>query len=263
MKTTEFPLARTLVIALVAVSATVPLFAQEDEAAEAAPPEPLWESALGLSYVATTGNTETSSFGLDFKASRRPTPWGLDLVATFTRAEENENLTAEQYLVGGRALRRLNDRWSVFAGLSWARDTFAGYDSRWIAETGVEYLALETARHKLSFDLGLTWTKEDRIFLDELTQEEFTESFDWLGAVAGLAYEWTISDSASLTERILYYPNFDDSSDWRLASDTALTASLTELLALQLSYQIRYRNRPIDNNESTDTTTRMSVVLTF
>lgn len=269
MKTTPSSVTRTLIIGLVAVLAALPVLAQEEGGEEAAP-EPLWESAFGLSYVATTGNTETSSFGLDFKSSRRPTPWGLDLVATFTRAEENENLTAEQYLVGGRALRRLNDRWSAFAGLSWARDTFAGYDSRWIAEAGVEYLALESARHKLSFDLGLTWTKEDRILTREVTPpvvpqefEEYTESFDWLGAVAGLAYEWTISDSASLTERLLYYPNFDDSSDWRLASDTALRASLTELLALQLSYQIRYRNRPIDNNESTDTTTRMSVVLTF
>ena len=262
MKMTGKTVIRYLMIGLVAGLAAIPVLAQEEGGEEAAP-EPLWESALGLSYVATTGNTETSSFGLDFKAARRPTPWGLDLVATFTRAEENENLTAEQYLVGGRALRRLNDRWSAFAGLSWARDTFAGYDGRWIAEAGVEYLALESARHTLSFDLGLTWTTEDRIFVDELTEEEFTESFDWLGAVAGLAYEWTISDSASLTERLLYYPNFDDSSDWRLASETALKASLTEMLALQLSYQIRYRNLPIDDNESTDTTTRMSVVLTF
>lgn len=262
MKTTPSSVTRTLIIGLVAVLAAWPVLAQEEGDQEAAP-EPLWESALGLSYLATTGNTETSSFGLDFKAARRPTPWGLDLVATFTRAEENENLTAEQYLVGGRALRRLSDRWSLFAGASWARDTFSGFENRWIAEAGVEYLAFESARHKLTVDLGLTWTKEDRIFLDELSQEEFTESFDWLGAVAGLAYEWTISDSASLTERLLYYPNFDDSSDWRVASDTALRASLTEMLALQLSYQIRYRNQPIDTNESTDTTTRISVVLNF
>jgi len=255
-------LARVVVVVLSVIVASIPVVAQ-DVAVEEAPPEPLWESSLGLSYVATTGNTETSTFGLDFSSKRRPDPWGLDLMATFTRAEDGKTLTAEQYLVGGRALRQVGDRWSVFAGLSWARDTFSGFENRWIVEAGGEYLAIDSGSQRLAFDLGLTWTSEDRILFDELTQEEFTETFDWLGAVAGLTWEWTISDSASLTERLLYYPNFDESSDWRLASDTALKASLTKLLALQLSYQVRYRNLPIDNNEKTDTTTKMSVVLNF
>jgi putative salt-induced outer membrane protein len=261
MKSTEPNRKRIALVALLALVAAAPVFAQ-DEAAEEAP-EPLWKSALGLSYVATTGNTDTSTFGLDFSSKRRPTPWGLELVATFTRAEDSNVVTAEQYLVGGRALRELNHRWSVFAGLSWARDPFSGFDNRWIAETGAQYLALDTPHHTLSFDAGLTWTSEDRILVDEPTQEEYTETFDWFGAVAGLSYEWTISDSASLTERLLYYPNFDVSSDWRLASDTALKASLTKMLALQLGYQVRYRNQPIDDNVKTDTTTKMSVVLNF
>jgi putative salt-induced outer membrane protein YdiY len=86
---------------------------------------------------------------------------------------------------------------------------------------------------------------------------------DWLGGVAGLKWHWAFSKSASLSQRVLYYPNFDESADWRLGSDTAVTASLTKLLALQFSYLVRYRNQPIDNLEKTDTTTKASVVLNF
>jgi putative salt-induced outer membrane protein len=223
----------------------------------------VWVTALGLSYVGTSGNTDTSSLGLDFRSTRRPTPWGLDLVATFTRAEDRDTVTAEQYLVGGRGSRSLNDRWSLFAGLSWARDTFGGFENRYIAEAGAEYLAVKTDRHTLSFDAGLTWTSEDQIRYDELTETEFTESVDWLGGVAGLKWDWAFSKSASLGERLLYYPNFDDTSDWRIASETAVTADLTKLLALQFSYLVRYRNQPIDDREKTDTTTKVSVVMSF
>ncbi len=253
----HFALIALLVVPLLATHA----FAQEE--AEEAAPEPLWTNALGLSYVGTSGNTDTSSLGLDFKSERRPTPWGLDLIATFTRAEDNGNITAEQYLVGGRALRQLSDRWLLFAGLSWAKDSFSGFDARYITEAGAEYLIVKTDKHTLSVDAGLTWTSEDQIFFDEVTAEEYTESVDWFGGIAGLTWDWAFSKNASLAQRLLYYPNFDEGSDWRVASDTAVKAALTDLMALQFSYLVRHRNQPIDNLEKTDTTTKVSVVFNF
>jgi putative salt-induced outer membrane protein len=250
-------LASGLVLALLAP----PLAAQED--AEEAPPEPNWTNELGLSYVGTSGNTDTSSFGLDYKGNRKPTPWGLDFLASFTRADDNGVVTAEQYFAGVRGLRQLNDRWSLFAGLSWARDPFSGFDNRYIAEAGAEFLAVKTEKHTLSFDAGLTWTSEDQILYDDVLMQEFTESVDWFGGVAGLKWDWAFSKSASLSQRLLFYPNFDDTTNWRLGSDTAVTASLTKLLALQFSYLVRYRNEPIGDNEETDTTTKVSVVLNF
>ncbi len=250
-------LAATVVLALTAI----PAVAQEGD--EEAAPEPNWKNELGLSYVGTTGNTDTSSFGLDYKGNRKPTPWGLDFLASFTRAEDGGVVTAEQYYAGVRGLRQLNDRWSLFAGLSWARDPFSGFENRYLVEGGAEFLMINTERNKLSFDAGLTWTSEDQIFYNDVTQKDDTNAVDWLGGVLGLKWDWAFSKNASLSQRLLYYPNFDNTADWRLGSDTAVKASLTKLLALQFSYLVRYRNQPIDDLEKTDTTTKVSVVLNF
>jgi len=247
-----------LMVALLAVSPAL-----ADDAAEEEKPEPNWTNSLGLSYVGTSGNTDTSSLGFDYKGDRKPTPWGLNLLASFTRSEDGGVVTSEQYYVGVRGLRELSKRWSVFAGLSWARDPFSGFENRYLVEGGAEVLAIKTDRQKLSFDVGLTWTSEDQILFDDATGTNFNETVDWIGGVAGLSWEWKFSKSASLTERLLYYPNFDDSADWRLGSDTAVKADLTKLLALQFSYLVRYRNQPIDDLEKTDTTTKASVVLSF
>jgi putative salt-induced outer membrane protein len=259
----------SLLIATAAVLfvAAGPAVAQEEEEA---PPEPNWSNELGLSYVGTTGNTETSTLGLDFKSVRKPTPWGLDLAASFTRAEDGNVVTAEQYYLGGRATRALNDRWSVFGGLAWARDPFTGFENRWLVEAGATFIAIDSERHTLSFDAGLSWNSEDQILTREVSPpveppvfEEYTESVDWFGGVAGLTWDWRFSKTASLNQRVLFHPNFDDTDDWRLGSDTAVTASLTKLLGLKFSYLIRHRNQPIEDREKTDTTTKVSVVMNF
>lgn len=249
---------RLLVLAGLILLASVSAFAQEEAPAEP-PPDP-WKGALGLSYVDTSGNSETSAFGLDFKVERLPEPWGLEIAGLFNRASDSGEVTAERYYLGGRVKRALGDRWELFGGLSGEKDEFAGFDLRLLVEAGVAYKLLLGPEHFLSVDAGLTYTDEDR-----LDPEPDASKF---GGVLGLAYEWKISDTTSFSERFLCYPNFEESSDWRLSSDTGIQTAISSLLAIKFSYEYRHRNEPLvlaDGSEadSTDTTTRFSVVFNF
>lgn len=218
-------------------------------------PEPLWKGSAGLSYLATTGNSDTETLGLDFQLDRRPTPWGLALRASFTRAEKDGEISAERLYANARALRSLSERWELFGGISGEQDELSSIELRTLIETGAIYRALLGPVHLLAFDGGLTWTDEDRV--SPLVDESF------LGALLGLAYEWKFSENAALKQRLTYFPNFDTSSDWRLESITSLATSLTQGLAIQLSYELRYRNEPLGANDDTDTTTKVSLVKTF
>jgi len=243
---------KILLAGLIAVVAAMPVLAQEEESEEE---EKLWENKLGLSFVKTTGNSQTQNFGLDFQGSRRPTPWGLEYRAFFNNAEDSGEKTAEQYYLGGRVTRKIGKRWDAFGGLSFARDEFAGFSLRTLVEAGVTYHALVGPKHHLSFDGGLTYTDEDRV--------DPNPDDSWPGAVLGLDYEFKITDKSSFTQSVDYYPNFDDSADWRITAETGLTAAITDLLGLKLGYLYRYRNEPIGDATSTDTTTTMSVVMNF
>ncbi|MCD4751111.1 MAG: DUF481 domain-containing protein [Thermoanaerobaculales bacterium] len=245
---------KTAVICLLAATlVSIPAFTEEAPEAEA--PEPLWTGNAALSYVSTSGNTDTTSFGLDFSFVRRPTPWGLEVFGLFNRAEDASELTAQRSLLGTRATRSFSDRWSLFGGLSGEKDEFAGFDLRTLLETGATYKAIDDGKFFLSFDAGLTYTDESRI------EPEPDTSF--MGGLAAAHFGWTISETAKLTEDLVYYPNFDDSTDWRLTSITALEAALTDLFGLRLSYEYRFRNEPIGDNDDTDTTTKASLVAKF
>ncbi len=268
MRTANTQMLTLMMGALLLSFSSLPVIAKEGEGET--PPEPNWTNSIGLSYVGTSGNTDTSSLGLDLRSTRKPIPWGLDLSASFTRADDSGVTTAERYNIGGRAIRALNDRWSIFVGLAWARDPFTGFDNRWFAEAGAGFVAVKSEKHRLAFDAGLSRNSEDQIILREVVPpvepplfEEYTETVDSFGGVLGLTWDWAISKNASLSQRLLYYPNFDDTADWRMDSDTAVSASLTKLLALKFSYLVRHRNKPIGGNEKIDTTTKASVVLNF
>lgn len=225
----------------------------EPAAAAEAAPEPLWTAKLALSYVATTGNSETTTLGSAFEAKRRPDPWGLDLTASYDRAEDSDVVESERAAGGVRARRALCERWELFGEATGESDEFAGIDLRVVLTTGGTVHALLGPVHRLDFDLGLSWTDEDRV--------EPEPDVDFAGALAGLDYSWKISERAAFGQRLASFPSFDRSSDWRLESATTLEAAMTERLALQLAYEVRHSNEPVGGRDDTDTTTRMSLVL--
>ena len=214
--------------------------------------KPAWTTKLGLSYLATSGNSDTETLGFDVEAVKRPEPWGLESTAQFNRAEQDGAKTAERYQAGLRATRAWTERWDAFVGLSAEQDEFAGIDLRGVVEAGAVYHALLGPRHKLDLDVALTWTDEERLPPDV--------DDSWLGALLGADYDLALSESATLSQQVRYYPNLDDGSDWRADSITELTAALNRHFAVRLSHEIRYRNQPIGANDDTDTTSKASLV---
>jgi putative salt-induced outer membrane protein len=217
--------------------------------------EPIWAGSLGLSWVATTGNSDTSSIGLDFNMEKKADPWGLLFVARGNKAEDSGETTAENYLVGARAIRKLSESWEAFGGLQWSKDPFTGFDSQTVASLGATYIAIEGERNKLAFDGGLAYTWEDQVNPDA--------QVDYLGGLFGLTWEWKLGEKSKLVERLVYYPNFDDSTDWRLTSLTSIEAEVNSWMALRFSYDVRHRNQPIGDADKTDTTSSASVVFNF
>jgi len=240
-------------VSLISLSFTLSVSANDPEAGEQI--EKRWTGEAGLSYLATSGNTDTETLGLDFQLASTPEPWGVEFVAQLQRAEEDSLQTAERYYLSTRLKRSLSERWDFFLGLSGEQDEFAGLDLRTLVETGFVYTVPTKETHALSIDLGATWTDEDRVPSEP--------DSDHIGAILGLAYEWKISETATFSERLAIFPNFDDSDDWRFESTTALTASINARFAIQVAYELRFRNRPIGERDDTDATTKISLVMSL
>ncbi len=235
------------VVLAVILTTVGPAMAQENN-------EDAWSGSFGLSLVATSGNSDTQTLGLDLAVKKQPDPWGWEATATYLKSEQDGDTTAERYGGALRGERKLSDRWALFSAVNAEHDAFAGYDLRGVLEVGASYSALLGPVHELSLDAGLSWTTEDLVA---------SEDQDYMGGVFGLKYGWHPRKGTVVGQKLVWYPNFDQTSDWRLTSETTLQAAVSERLALKLGYQIRYDNEPVPGFDETDTTTTVSIVLGF
>ena len=216
--------------------------------------EPPDKLSLGLSYLATSGNSSSQTAGVDLAYKHRFDPWGIEAFANFLRAEQTGTLTAKKLFLGVRGTRALTAELGLFLEGSYLQDQFAGLDPRLLVAGGATYKLLKGPVHELAFDAGLTWTR------DELVDDG---SRSYAGALAAARYVWNISKTAKFTENLSFFPSFEQGSDWRIESQTGLQAAISTSVALKLTYGFRYANRPVSGFGKTDTQTAVSLVVNF
>lgn len=209
--------------------------------------------SLGLSYLATSGNSSSQTGGIDVAYKQSFAPWGFEAYGNYLRAEQDGVLTAKKLLVGARGTRELLTDVDLFVAGSVLNDEFAGLDSRVIGAAGATYKYLNGPEHDLAFDVGVTVTRDDLV-------AGKTETYP--GGLAAARYAWTISKTAKLTEDLSFLPSFEETKDWRIESKAGLQAAVSANVAIKLTYALRYANRPVPGFRKTDTQTAVSLVMT-
>jgi putative salt-induced outer membrane protein len=219
-----------------------------------APGPPLWFGKGELSYVATSGNTDTSSFGTGFEVNYNPRPWLFTAKFAFLRSESDNVVTAESYAGSLRGARDLTPRIDVFAEALYYRNTFSGIDYRWGGVAGAGYKLFDTKTLRLRAEAAFGYTSEARVGFSTL---------DYAIARAGFQFGWKFSKSAELTEEFYFTDNLDSTNDWYLRSTTGVTADLTSIFALKASYTYLYDNVPVPGFLKRDTITSVAIVAKF
>lgn len=215
-----------------------------------------WAGEAGLSFVATTGNSEGQTLGLSGKgtytgprdawtveaAGLRTETTRTTFVGTLRpdgglnlREIDESTLTAESYGVRGRYDREITAAYFWFVGAGWERNTFAGFDERYQAVGGVGRKWLDRDDAKFRTDLGLTYTSQDNVIG---TTEEF----------AGVRFSWDFSRKLSASNTfanvLALDTNFDESSDYRVDTLSTLGVAMSDRLAIQLGLRLLYDHQP-------------------
>ncbi len=236
---------QTLILISILFAVALPSVAQETD------PDG-WKMNAGLSYVATTGNSETSSAGLSFDAEWLRSRWTFDSGVVALRARDEGVLVAEQYKAFGRASRAISERLSLTTGWQGERNRFAGLDFRSTADLGMKWKAVDREKWTASTIGSLTWIRENPV--GEAPGEGN------LGGLLELKSEYQFSENASTEQIVRFEPDFEDSANYRFDVKLTLESALTQLFAIKLGYNYRYDNQPIPGYSTTDTTTTASLV---
>ncbi len=255
MKTSSLPALPSTIIGVLLCAAGAAAGADE--------PETGWFDTAEFSYVATGGNSETETLGFKNTLTRR---WERSVLAVnaggiraesalFTRTAVDQNpdpndsfvvvdeqsedqLSAESYFLNGRYDRKITERFFWDAGTGWERNRFAGIDDRYTVFGGVGnlWIAGERARWATVYDVTYT------------DQEDVVANPDFDGTYAGYRisskYELKIAEASRYDNLFVADGNADESEDVRLDWINSLTVSINSGMALKVSLQLLYDNKP-------------------
>lgn len=226
-------------------AATAPAFAQD------ATPE--WTGEGALNAGVTTGNTETTDFGVAVKLKHTGDQWTQSGEFLADYAETDSIETKNRVFAAGQVDRVFDERWSGYGRLSWERDEFSGFDNRYFIGLGAAWKAIDSEATTWTLEGGPGY-KVDEVRATLADPARTEESF---GARAGSKFNHKLNESVTLSNdtEVVY-----SSTSTQLANITALTANLWGNLNARISFDVRHDTDPLPGFEATDTATKVSLV---
>jgi putative salt-induced outer membrane protein len=241
---------------LTSIALATALSGARARAQDPAPP-PVPKNLTGkaeLSFVSTSGNTSTQTFGFAAEAEYKPAPWAFKGGLAFLRAESDDEVKAKSIAAYVRGGRKIADPIEVFAEARYLKNTFAGIDNRFGLEGGIAYTVFKLPQHLLKAEAALGYVRELRV-----TEPSLSFAMARLGA----SYKWTFSKTADFTEECGFIEDLSDSGDWRLQSVASVSAAMSSLFSLKASHPFNYVRKPPAGFGRTDTITSVAFVAKF
>ena len=249
---------RAAAIATAAMLAcSVAVRAQGTAAAPPATPDDSWKDTAEFAFVATSGNSESSTLGFSNKLWRE---WGLSRFETNAKAvraesrteprfavgtptdfdveEPDTELSAENYFFDARYDRKITDRTFWFGIGGWMRDEFAGIQNRYTAGAGLGNIWIDTDRQKWRTDYAATYTDE------EATAEDSPSNDSFMGLRLSSAYMHKFGAGGVYDNITVVDENLKETSDLRVDMTNAVAVAMTNRLALKVSLQFLYDADP-------------------
>lgn len=220
----------------------------------APPPPPVVEGSAELSYVGTSGNSETQTLGAGTTLTLRPGAWTITNKASLVRNEDRGQVRAQSTLIETQVGRHLAPTLSLVVRHGYSRDRFAGINHRNTADVGLSLEAVATGRQTLTLDAGVGYASERRRSGANLSSAI---------ATTGVAYKLTVSSTATFENTAQAVFSLEEGRDRRVTNVASLSARLNAILSMKVTHTTRWVKSPVPGFRKTDTITGVALVAKF
>lgn len=206
-------------------------------------------------FVSTSGNTELTTVNLGSKLGLTSGGWGIEQKTGLIYGTTAGETTTSLFQASLRGDRAVSSSISLYLLSHFDRNTFAGIRSRFAQSAGVSVALVDGPSDKLDAEMGLGYVWQKAV--------SPSPDVNFSSGRLGLAYQRTLGAKATIGQAIEFLPNFDDSEDLRINSETSLTAPIAGGISMKASYIIRYDGLPQPGFEKTDRILTTGIQVTF
>lgn len=204
-----------------------------------------------LGYLATTGNTETSSLNTKLALTYDASKWRHSLNAAVIHAEDAGVTTAERNQFGAKSDYKFNESDYLFITVNWEQDRFAGFEQRTSEAVGYGRRLLKSERHSLDAEIGAGARQTSPVVGADVSESILR---------AAAKYQWRIAEGAAFDQSLIIESG---ESNTYMESVSAVAAKLIGTWSLKVSYTFKNNSDVTPGLENTDTYTAVGLEYTF
>lgn len=193
------------------------------------------EFTADVGYVSTTGNTEISALNLGEKLVLRSGRWEHRQGFGSVYASQDGKQTSNLIFTNWRSDWTFRPRLSLFGYVGFDRNEFAGISRRFEEAVGLSAKLVTLPNDQWTVEAGLA-----------LNQQRATtgSTLDFSSVRSATTFKHLFSAHAYFLQLVEYLPSLEDGPDYRINSESAIVAPLSEHIAMKAGYVVRFDNLP-------------------
>jgi putative salt-induced outer membrane protein YdiY len=195
----------------------------------------LWSGTVDTGFSLTRGNSDTTTFTAGLNATRQTAKDKITVYATnvFARNSTSGTAITSASAVRGGARYDVNvsDRVFMFGSLDLEHDRLQRLDLRSVLGSGFGWHARKSERTNLDVFGGATLDRENFDTQPDRTTSE---------ALVGQELSHKLASRMTVRQRLAFYPNLNDSGEFRLNVDTTAVTPITKWIGVQVTVSNRY-----------------------
>lgn len=216
-----------------------------------APADPGLTGKAELGFLATSGNSDTSSLNAKLALGFEVAKWRHSVSAAAVKSEDSGVTTAERYQFGVKSDYKINEHDYLFATVNWEQDEFAGFSQRTSEAVGYGRRLISSPEHHLDLEIGAGARQTDLVLGPSLDETILRASGK---------YKWSISEGSVFDQSLIVEKGGETTYT---ESVSALGVKINGALSLKLSYTIKNNSEVPVGLENTDTYTAVGIEYTF
>jgi putative salt-induced outer membrane protein YdiY len=220
----------------------------------------LWSGTFDAGLSLTRGNADTNTFTIGANAARATTRDKISVYAAVIKARARSRTTGLQEETanairgGGRYEINLTSRAFAFGFSDLEFDEFQKLDLRLVLGGGLGWHAIKNENTLFDLFGGGSYNKE---YFSTGLKRSAGE------ALVGQELTHKLSSRSLLKERLVFFPNVQETGDYRLNFDASLVTNLNRWLSWQITLSDRYLSNPVPGAKNNDVLLTTGIRLTF
>lgn len=199
------------------------------------PTPPQWTGDIILGGNLKSGNTDRTGFSIGMNARRKEIKNRFDMSFLYKYAKEEGDLSARNAYGKLKYDYFVTQQFYTYLSSEFLYDKFKDLRLRTVVGPGAGYQIWDDEIKALGFEAGMAFFNED---LDQ------GDDASWItGRLAG-NFRYTFADILIFSEKLVIYPNLENSGDYSLRNEASISAPLAFGWALNLTSIIERNSDP-------------------